>query len=474
MIDFLGSFVSIIVLLFLIYCTIAIPYYYIKKFYLYLFKKSKKVNQRKTLEKFKEIPTENKLDQQIEKIKKRRKKDKEDHQIAYEKKYRDIGIKKPKPNKRSSVSNYYTYINPIVSRIIEYDVGNAKKGKVEKTKIGNLLVRIAQHTKKPISDLKIAGLNGPAKRIEKLKIEEENDKYLNPSFGYSKIIAKGYTIEFRLKAKDWGFQNKLKTYDDFFREKQEKGEETPAWDYFVKTVITPIGLEIEKNYKNLVEKYCYKKLFKLRLSPPHGQKIRIYVYLTTTSKDLIYYNQNYITDVGMRNINKISSELDKVFKKANISLHHCYEDSLFREQAIRLAENNFRKNNNIALIGEGWTSQTDLFNRLKVHFTPIEKEFSPKWLKSKRIDIYIKKYKVAIEYHGYQHYSPLPFFGGEKAFHKRQRDDKIKEKICLNNKSSFIEWPYNIEINNKNVSKVKSYVLKNQNTIYSVNVKNII
>ena len=42
----------------------------------------------------------------------------------------------------------------------------------------------------------------------------ENDKYLNPSFGYSKIIAKGYTIEFRLKAKDWGFQNKLKTYDD--------------------------------------------------------------------------------------------------------------------------------------------------------------------------------------------------------------------------------------------------------------------
>ena len=37
---------------------------------MYLFKKSKKVNQRKTLEKFKEIPTENKLDQQIEKIKK--------------------------------------------------------------------------------------------------------------------------------------------------------------------------------------------------------------------------------------------------------------------------------------------------------------------------------------------------------------------------------------------------------------------
>nr|ANO58314.1 hypothetical protein [uncultured Alphaproteobacteria bacterium]ANO58382.1 hypothetical protein [uncultured Alphaproteobacteria bacterium] len=470
MADFFGIVISIIAILFVGYCVLAIPYYYIKKIYLYLFKKSKKINQHKTLEKFEETPSENKLDQQIEVLKKKRKKVKEDHQIEYEKKYTDIGLKKPKPNKLSS--QYYSYVYPIVSRIGQYDVEDTKKGKVEKTKVGNLLVRIVQHTKKPISDLKIAGLNGGAKRIEKLKINK-NSKYFEPSLGYSKIIAKGYTIEFKLKAEDWGFKNKLKSYDDFFREKQRKEEEPPPWDYFVKTVITPIGLEIEKRYKNLVEKYCYDKLYKLRLSPPYGQKIRIYVYLTTTSKDLIYYNQNYITDVGKRNINKISIELDKIFKKGNVSLHHCYEDALFREQAIRLAENNFRKNNNIVLIGEGWTNQTDLFNKLKSNFNAIEKEYTPKWMSPKRIDIYIKKYKVAIEYHGYQHYFPLPFFGGEKAFKKRQIGDKLKEKICLKNKSSFIEWPYDVEINNKNISKVSKFIEKNQKNLYSTNVKKI-
>ncbi len=38
-----------------------------------------------------------------------------------------------------------------------------------------------------------------------------------------------------------------------------------------------------------------------------------------------------------------NAKVYRIFKKSNISLHHCYEDSLFREQAIRLAENNFRK-----------------------------------------------------------------------------------------------------------------------------------
>ena len=78
------------------------------------------------------------------------------------------------------------------------------------------------------------------------------------------------------------------------------------------------------------------------------------------------------------------------------------------------------------MVGEGWTSQTELFNKLKSHFNSVEKEYSPKWLKPKRIDIFLKKNKVAIEYHGFQHYSPLQFFGGEKAFKKRQIDDKKK------------------------------------------------
>ena len=61
MADFFGIVISIIAILFVGYCVLAIPYYYIKKIYLYLFKKSKKINQHKTLEKFEETPSENKL-----------------------------------------------------------------------------------------------------------------------------------------------------------------------------------------------------------------------------------------------------------------------------------------------------------------------------------------------------------------------------------------------------------------------------
>ena len=84
MADFFGIVISIIAILFVGYCVLAIPYYYIKKIYLYLFKKSKKIKQHNKLEKFEENQSENKLDQQIEVLKKKRKKVKEDHQIEYE------------------------------------------------------------------------------------------------------------------------------------------------------------------------------------------------------------------------------------------------------------------------------------------------------------------------------------------------------------------------------------------------------
>ena len=124
-------------------------------------------------------------------------------------------------------------------------------------------------------------------------------------------------------------------------------------------------------------------------------------------------------------------------------------------------------------VGEGWTSQTDLFNRLKKYFPNIEKEYSPKWIKPKRKDIFIKNFKVEIEYYGFQHYSPTSFFGGVEAFKKRQIDDKKKEEKCLKNKVSFIEWPYDVKINNKNILKLKNYIIKNEKKVYSINIKRI-
>jgi len=401
------------------------------------------------------------------------KKVKSSSQIKYEQKYIDLGIKVPKPNNRKYGYINEIWSNPIVPRLTEYSIADIKNNNIENTKIAKFLVDLINFTKEPINNIIISGLNGYAKKVNRVKYEpnEKEKKYFEYSYGYSKKIAKAYSIVFR--PENWKFHKKLKSYDDYFKGLIAKGEETPTFEHFVENIIKPIGKELHKHYQDLINKHAYLKLGAVNLSPPHGQKITIIVYLLTTAEDLVYYNQPYLTDYGKQNIKKIAIELDNLFKKKNVSLHHCYEDSKFRDMAIRIAENNFRIKNSLPKIGEGWTSQTDLFNRLKKHFPKIEKEYSPKWIKPKRIDIYIKNLRVAIEYHGFQHYSPTPFFGGQSAFEKRKIDDKKKEQKCIKSNVSFVEWPYDVNINNKNILKLKNYIINNQKKIYSINIKNI-
>ncbi len=472
MTDFLGFIFGLAIVLFFIYSLISIAYYYLKKIY-FFFNPNIKLNKvDQTLVEEKQSFKRENIKTKKNIVKKLPKKEKIINDE--DKKYIALGVPIPKYKNKSLVYWRNKTYKPIVPRIIEYNIEEIKNGNIEKTKIGNFLKGIIKEIKDPIKDLKISGLNGYAKYGDRIKYTPENKdlKLFKNSVGYSKNIAKIYTIQFT--PINWSFNKKLKSYDDFYREIVDKGEEPPPWDHFVKNVISPIGKDLFKKYQPFLDKFAFRKLSSVRLSPPRGQTLRIIFYLLTTSKDLVYYNQAYLTDLGKKNINQIANELDIVFKDKNISLHHCYEDSIFREKSLRVAENNFRKKNNISLVGEGWTSQTELFNKLKSHFNSVEKEYSPKWLKPKRIDIFLKKNKVAIEYHGFQHYSPLQFFGGEKAFKKRQIDDKKKEELCLKNKASFVEWPYDIDINDKNVSKLKKYIMDNENKIYSINVKSLI
>lgn len=47
-----------------------------------------------------------------------------------------------------------------------------------------------------------------------------------------------------------------------------------------------------------------------------------------------------------------------------------------------------------------------------------------------------------IEYDGRQHYEPVEWFGGEKAFKIRKRHDEMKTQYCLDNKIELIRIPY--------------------------------
>lgn len=49
-----------------------------------------------------------------------------------------------------------------------------------------------------------------------------------------------------------------------------------------------------------------------------------------------------------------------------------------------------------------------------------------------------------IEVQGAQHYHPVEFFGGEKTFAYRRKNDQIKRTYCANNKIPLLELPYSL------------------------------
>ena len=57
-----------------------------------------------------------------------------------------------------------------------------------------------------------------------------------------------------------------------------------------------------------------------------------------------------------------------------------------------------------------------------------QKKFN--WLGLMRLDFYLPEYNIAIECQGIQHYQPIEFFGGKKAYNDLIRRDKLKKQLC--------------------------------------------
>jgi hypothetical protein len=108
---------------------------------------------------------------------------------------------------------------------------------------------------------------------------------------------------------------------------------------------------------------------------------------------------------------------------------------------LRDSENEYRLQIGANKIGEGWISETELYYKIKKHFTNynIIHHGKPEWLGRQHFDIWMPKMNIAIEYQGAQHDKPIDFFGGEEAFKKNQKRDKLKKQKCLKNDVSLIE-----------------------------------
>lgn len=68
---------------------------------------------------------------------------------------------------------------------------------------------------------------------------------------------------------------------------------------------------------------------------------------------------------------------------------------------------------------------------------------------------------MLIEYQGKQHYEPIEFFGGIKAFKKQKKRDAMKKEYALKNNIQLIEIPYT----EKTYEDIKKYLSKYINII---------
>jgi hypothetical protein len=102
---------------------------------------------------------------------------------------------------------------------------------------------------------------------------------------------------------------------------------------------------------------------------------------------------------------------------------------------IREAEQRLRDVNKMPRIGEGWLRETELFYLIKEYFrqTEVIQHGRPSWLAGQHLDVWIPEWRVAVEYHGEQHYRPVEYFGGEQAFAETRSRDARKERLCMEN-----------------------------------------
>lgn len=115
----------------------------------------------------------------------------------------------------------------------------------------------------------------------------------------------------------------------------------------------------------------------------------------------------------------------------------------------RAAENIYRKGAGLPEIGEGWVSESLLFHQIESAFPSEEviQHASPYFIGMQHYDVYLPDKKIALEYQGEQHFTPVDFFGGEEGFTNGQIRDERKRKLSSENGVTLIEVlpGYNLE-----------------------------
>jgi len=135
--------------------------------------------------------------------------------------------------------------------------------------------------------------------------------------------------------------------------------------------------------------------------------------------------------------------------------HNMMDLIYFAKRVAFDAENEVRKELKIPPIGEGWVSESVLFHTVKELFPEkhVYHHAHETWLGRQHLDIYIPEFRVAIEYQGQQHFTPVDFFGGIEGFKKIVDLDKKKRDLCKKNNVALIEVAFNDEYSKDGLKK---------------------
>ena len=95
-------------------------------------------------------------------------------------------------------------------------------------------------------------------------------------------------------------------------------------------------------------------------------------------------------------------------------------------------ENIVRQEFGIRKVGEGWLSETILYQIVKrvLPGQTVLFHHRPDWLNGLELDIYVPELKTAFEYQGIQHYKPIDAWGGDEALEELQERDWRKASTC--------------------------------------------
>ena len=78
---------------------------------------------------------------------------------------------------------------------------------------------------------------------------------------------------------------------------------------------------LKNELKDIINQYTLNNIFELSFMVTSKSSIWIRVYLKTTGKDFIYYNQSFLSELGKENLKLIGSEVDLFLKKKNVPLY---------------------------------------------------------------------------------------------------------------------------------------------------------